>query len=204
QSQIAARAPIQVICRCGQHQALGASRYASGVGDVFLFPFARVPPVLRCSADPKAPNAEAVNQFGATVGVTAYAANLQALGNHQYNSGPVSLANGFPDGTAQTILYAERYGSCGGVTAAWLRDTPDPSAPVFAYNGPDPGTVDVRLPQIAPPAADCDPRATQSPHSGCALVGMADGSVRLVGAGVTLEAWRSAVLPAGGGTVGLD
>lgn len=204
QHSIVNSAPLQWQCQCAQHLAIRASKYASGVGNVVWFPFARTPRVLLCPADPSTSTGTAVNSWGETLAVTNYAANLQVFGNHQYGSGPTTLGRSFPDGTAQTVLYTERYGSCGGIVTGWLGDIPDVTTPIFAPNGTIPGTAMIRLPQVTPTAAECNPRTTQSPHTGCVLVGMADGSVRLASSGVSLEAWRAAVLPADGSPQTLD
>ena len=202
--RIAREAPISLACGCSQHIANPETRYAPGVADVTAHPFAVCPRVFRCPSDPTAPDGVAPGSFGGTVGVSNYAANLQSLGNHQYNSSPRNLAASFPDGTSHTVLFAERYGTCRGVTANWLEDTPTPHAPVFAYNRGVPGSYTIRLPQITPTTDQCDPLATQSPHAGGAIVGMADGSVRLVRSGVGFETWQAAVLPSDGGVVNLD
>jgi hypothetical protein len=54
--------------------------------------------------------------------------------------------------------------------------------------------------QVRPPA--CDPALPQSPHAVGIQVGMADGSVRLVGRSVGRLTWYAANTPAGGEKLG--
>jgi prepilin-type N-terminal cleavage/methylation domain-containing protein len=198
-------APVLGLCSCAQHTAAGPVGFASGAANLSRFPAHRAPAVLRCPADPSAPDGVVeLVPGGAAVGVTNYAANLQALGNHRYDTGPVAVGRGFPDGTAHTVLLTERYGRCGAGYTAWLEDVPTPRAPVFAFRDPATGAAVVNRPQVRPAAADCDPQTTQGPHPGGVLVGMADGGVRVVGPGVRLEVWRAAVLPADGSPLTLD
>ncbi len=46
--------------------------------------------------------------------------------------------------------------------------------------------------------ADCDPNLLQSPFSGGMMVGLGDGSVRMVSTGVSQLSWNLALNPADG------
>ena len=54
------------------------------------------------------------------------------------------------------------------------------------------GGVDVlTLPQFHPAVNQCDPTRVQGPYAGGILVGLGDGSVRLVNSGVGNPTWRT-------------
>jgi hypothetical protein len=91
---------------------------------------------------------------------------------------------GIPDGTAHTILFAEKYAAC----SYWaLLD----DGPVPRYTpGPDTGF------QVRP--GGCDPLLPQTPHRSVIHVGMADGGVRPVRRDVSPATWYAAHTPAGG------
>src|SRR5688572_19848645 len=83
----------------------------------------------------------------------------------------------FPDGTANTLLFAERYARCGSGGGLWRRTTADPCLPVVAAWSYEPF-------QVRPSAAKCDPLRASTPFSGAIQVALADGSVRGVRAGI--------------------
>lgn len=124
---------------------------------------------------------------------------MQAFGNHRWNSGPTTLAAGFPDGTSNTVVYAERSAACGGFAVGWLNDRPQPDAPVFGFNDPRTGRLADHLPQVRPRSDECNPLGVQSHHTGVILVGVADGRVQSVRPGVSEWVWRSMILPGDGG-----
>lgn len=151
-------------------------------------------------ADPTLPAAAAAKRREAT----SYAANYQVF--HKIPS----LATTFPDGTANTIAFAEHYAfQCGHRSFFYTKDMSS-ERPTFAdpLTGATPvtsGTPPVsrsrsasRTFQVAPRLADCDPGLAQGPHSGGMLAGLADGSVRILSAGMSEEAYWGAVTPAGG------
>src|SRR5438552_1380899 len=129
-------------------------------------------------------------------GSTNYAANLMVFDPR----GPGSIVTGMPDGTSNTVMFAERFKVCaptwGGYTGAgWAmqpayvghgRDTP-----VFGWRdmgiGYDPSFNGGRgFPyQVAPSPSACDWYVTQSGHTGGMVVGMGDGSVRTVPASMS-------------------
>lgn len=195
---LAELAPYQVGCGCNQHSRYRFSRYVSGIGPS-QSPAGIPPMVFRCPADTTTFDGVVSDPFGRSVGTTGYAANLQVFGNHQWNSGPTTLAAGFPDGTSNTVVYAERSAACGGFAIAWLNDLPQPEAPVFGFNDPRTGRLVDYLPQVRPQASECNPFSVQSHHTGVLLLGLADGSVRGARPGVSVEVWRSLLLPADGG-----
>ena len=76
--------------------------------------------------------------------------------------------------------------------------TPDPA------NG---NALEWLTPQASPSlgaSGTCNPLTANGGHTGGVLVGLADGSVRLVSSGVTQRTWNAALTPAGGETLGSD
>jgi hypothetical protein len=97
----------------------------------------------------------------------------------------------FPDGTSNTLLFAEKYSRCGAGGSLWGQTTADPWLPVFAAWS--------YLPfQVRPTAGDCDPTRASTPFSGGIQVALADASVRGVSAGIAPETWQAACTPDGG------
>ena len=85
--------------------------------------------------------------------------------------------------------------------------TQNPYIGWYRTAGEPPGTfvedTTLNLPQIAPKVADCNPFTTQTPHR-VLLVALADGSSRGVSGGVSVQTWRSALLPNDGKVMGAD
>jgi hypothetical protein len=139
--------------------------------------------------------------------------------------GKARMPNDFADGTSHTILHAEKYARCtntdmapafqdGG--AAWAYTT----SPLFAWQPPpmippgkafQPGfAIAALVARGAPnaigpgsifqvkPSGNCDPTRTATAHTGGMMVGLADGSVRILAAGMSGDVWWAAVTPAGG------
>lgn len=59
-------------------------------------------------------------------------------------------------------------------------------------------------PPPLPSPGDCDPSLPQTPHEGGMLVGLGDGSVRVVSRSASVETFWAAVTPAGGEVMGGD
>ena len=106
-----------------------------------------------------------------------------------------TIPGSFPDGTSNTLFFAERYARCGAGGGLWGYTSTDPWLPVFAAWS--------FLPfQARPSEADCDPLRASTPFSGAIQVALADASVRGVRAGITQEAWWAACTPDGGEVLG--
>ena len=138
---------------------------------------------------------------------------------------------GIKDGTSNTIMYAERYRRCNLDPAGnqlgclWAHgDWAYPWMAMFAYGSSD-GTrgyaTGTNLPwaqlppgnvgpgskfQVAPLPAltQCDYTRAQSPHNSGMNVGLADGSVRTLSAGISPTTWWIACTPNGGDILGSD
>jgi hypothetical protein len=89
----------------------------------------------------------------------------------------------FPDGTANTLLFAEKYARCGSGGSLWGQATADPWLPVFAAWSYEPF-------QARPSPAECDPLRASTSFSGAIQVALADASVRGVRAGIDPLTWR--------------
>jgi prepilin-type N-terminal cleavage/methylation domain-containing protein len=185
-----------LLCGCDYHRAVRFTHRTDSVADVDAYPVSRTPKVYLCPADPSV--RDGLSDL-APVGVTQYAANVQALGHIEYRLSAADLTRGFPDGASQTVLFAERYGRCRNVYPGWLNVDPNLYGPMFATQ-----VQRIGPPQVLPSLAECDPSVLQSPHPGCILVALADGSVRRVSPGVSASTWRAAVLPADGEVLGPD
>ena len=138
-----------------------------------------------------------------------------------------------PKGTSTTVMFAERYRYCnpsgGGHTdPLWTANpwsTPNGpwAIPAFGWttaqnNGANelwggsgyyPDYNDGAVPfQAAPSPAACDWRVTQGGHTGGMVVGLGDGSGRIVNPGMSVNTWVTAcwpgTYPTTGGIVGSD
>jgi prepilin-type N-terminal cleavage/methylation domain-containing protein len=137
-------------------------------------------------------------------GVTSYAANYQVF--QRIPHFPAS----FPDGSSQTILFAEHYAyKCGYRSFFYCYDDgfrrptfADELTGVIPITSGTPPVSRGRFPghtfQVAPRVDECDYTRAQGPHTAGMLAGMADGSVRILARGMSEEAYWGAVTPAGG------
>jgi prepilin-type N-terminal cleavage/methylation domain-containing protein len=149
-----------------------------------------------------------------------YAANYYVFGTPANGDvqGSTKFPAGLPDGTSNTILYTERYGTCGitgNVNASstycplW-GDATGPWRPVFCINNisktpSGAGYNGCGLFQVQPNAlTTCDNGLAQSPHTGGIQVGLGDGSVRFVTRGVSSATWEQACDPRDGAPLGSD
>ena len=178
----------------------------NGRGELLLH--SPMPSTFFCPSDPSVgPGGRSPTD--STVGLTSYAANAQALGD-QWKGGPYArIPDNFPDGASNVVVIAERYGYCQGVPNLWPLAHDELFCPMFAYNWSyQHGWTSVNrlelLFQITPSAAQCDPNNTQTPHTGGMTVGLADGSVRTVTAGISLQTWVRALVPDDGQPLGPD
>jgi hypothetical protein len=124
-----------------------------------------------------------------------------------------------PDGTSNTILFAEKYARCD-------RSQSDFGGSMWGYNNPSPGpgfssmaaTVfntangasainGLFLVQPVPfkgAGSQCDYALASTPHTGGILISLADASVRSLSSGVSLTTWMAAATPMGGEVLGSD
>jgi prepilin-type N-terminal cleavage/methylation domain-containing protein/prepilin-type processing-associated H-X9-DG protein len=188
--------------------------------------------VYQCPSDPSLGNAI---DWGN--GDASYAANYQVFGSttdsNTWNPMP-RLPASFPDGTSNTILYAEKYARCeGGYPTPggtwWMRGiyrdpmsggtTDDDSYPadrlsaIFGGGIGTDGTVWVTGPgskfliQPLPYLQNpgpCDHGYASTSHTGGMNVCLGDGSVRFLGNAISGQTWWQALVPNDGQPLGSD
>jgi prepilin-type N-terminal cleavage/methylation domain-containing protein len=141
-------------------------------------------------------------------GVASYGMNYQVFGRpgHPWGwawgcMGSTKIST-IPDGTSNTVLFAEKRGACrGGPNGSngnlwghgwWNADW----MPTFA-NSDIYGANAWLVPQPQPKDSNCDPfRATAFSSGGC-QIGLADGSVRTVNTSMAQATWNAALTPKG-------
>jgi type II secretory pathway pseudopilin PulG len=129
-----------------------------------------------------------------------YAANFQVFGdrkNNTLNGGKVGLVAAMPDGTSNTIAFAERYQECGGDPCAWPYTSGTTWAPAFMY------LTHARF-QTLPTAERCDPTLAQGIYPGGINVALGDGSVRFLASSISPQTWWLACVPDDGNPLGAD
>ncbi|HEY7423068.1 MAG TPA: DUF1559 domain-containing protein [Gemmataceae bacterium] len=150
-----------------------------------------------------------------------------AYGNYAWNAVVINipcktgnafrtLANGFPDGTSNTIMWGEQYSQCGGFNKAWagvwyVMPGSDQSLNTFVPNqlcGICPGipapTTTTPTPQVMPTAANCNPFNLQAMSAGGAQVAMMDGSVHNLSTSISGTTWIRLCYPNDGLVLGSD
>lgn len=172
------------------------------------------PPAYLCPSD-KTNTPTGVIYCGGTTNraATNYPGNYQVF----MPSKKMRLGRGFSDGTSNTLLFAERYAQC--TTQAlpvnngicnWMQSQLFYNTPMCYWdttaNKDSTGAYwDVFQPRpMIGPGGDCNPFRTQGIHSAGMNVALADASVRLVGASVSLPTWSAVVTPADGDAIGSD
>ena len=193
----------------------GAGSYDAYLNNVYLMPVK----VYQCPSDPGSVNGAIQDGNLNGWAVTNYAPNAQVFaytdGNwNVYNSeGAARIPGTFQDGTSNTVVFAEKLGVCSNPSinktagSAWARYSPNPSTygPYFAY-----GTKNLVGPaytfqvQPTPYNGNCDFRLPSTGHTGGMVVGLGDGSVRIVNQGISPATWWAACTPAGGEVPGGD
>jgi prepilin-type N-terminal cleavage/methylation domain-containing protein len=146
-------------------------------------------------ADPTMPGNGLVTMMGESCGACSYASNSLVFGNTP--GGSAQLPSTFADGTSNTIVFGERFTVCSGMAVGWqmgMCGSP-PTWPAYFTMASYPS---LDLPQTAPNPSACDPMRLQSPYAGGILVGLGDGSVRMVSSGVSQYSWNLALNPADG------
>jgi prepilin-type N-terminal cleavage/methylation domain-containing protein len=166
--------------------------------------------VFICPSDP-------TNQGGQPQGpwqwsAASYTSNGQVFQGHRWNTNYGRYPASIPDGTSNTIFFTEKLAvgssNCNGSTCAGQNYWAD-WGPVIAYtNGPWNSTGVFGLtayPVIAPvPPGSQSSCVASAEHTGGIMVGMGDGSVRLVAQGTSPGTWWYAMTPMGGEVLGPD
>lgn len=171
--------------------------------------------------DPFAPaNGLVVETYAAnpdtTYAIAGFAVNSSALGVWSRNNGVVSstsrkvtLSSGFPDGSSNTVLLAERYGK-------WQEEEyfenedeegnySDGYMTVTRSNPWGASQFDMNAQiQVRPDLDQVIGWFVHSPRAAGPLVALADGSVRLVNSAITPVTWRRSLDPKDGQPMGSD
>jgi prepilin-type N-terminal cleavage/methylation domain-containing protein/prepilin-type processing-associated H-X9-DG protein len=123
---------------------------------------------------------------------SSYAANFLVFGINGATF-PASI----PDGTSNTIMFAERYQVCNQTPCAWAYSGETEWGPAFNYSS-------LAKFQAQPGQTLCSAALAQGIHPGGIQVAMADGSARAVQNAITPQTWYCACTPAGGELLGSD
>jgi prepilin-type N-terminal cleavage/methylation domain-containing protein/prepilin-type processing-associated H-X9-DG protein len=188
------------------------SQYAGGQ-------YGCVIPLYLCPNDPSVENGKCQSTMGEANlwGASSYGANYNVFGNSIVNLLPAaaSIPAGFPDGTSNTLWFAEVYSTCGStgsISSAFgslWADSNTPWRPSICTNNiwknvPH-GYTNCFVFQVQPQwLTNCDPSRAQSGHSAGMNVSMADGSVHFVSEGVSPTTWAGACHPSDGVVPGSD
>ena len=145
---------------------------------------------------------------------TSYSANFRLFGTTRAGGNADASAYTvatIPDGSSNTIMFAEQYAACAGNGNLWAFPGIDWGwnwTPAFANTRIFPATNAVggayEVPQPKPTQAACDKRRVQSAHSSTVQCALGDGSVRGISRSVSPLTWQYAILPDDGQVLGSD
>jgi prepilin-type N-terminal cleavage/methylation domain-containing protein len=167
--------------------------------------------IWTCPSDPSFPaNGTLSDELGTRWGAMSYGGNawlacqVDNFGNTTDMGGGARIPASIPDGLSNTILHVEKYAVCtnsdnpiGGTAWAYCRT--DQNAPNL-WHGIAPAVDDTSmfLTRPTPYLGNCDPSLASTAHTGGIMVGLVDGSVRLVSSSISPTTWWYALTPAGG------
>jgi prepilin-type N-terminal cleavage/methylation domain-containing protein len=178
--------------------------YTQGVAAGYGWPQPSLPiKGFICTADP---TGDGNGGTGAGWAASNYQHNfaLFATPGVSWNTPSFGLSS-IPDGTSQTVGFAEHYANCSGNYS--IRDYPSsyywPYASVFNVYGALYGSGYSQI-QYSPAAGTCNWWASNTAHSGGLVVGMMDGSVQTVSPSVSPNTWWAACQPGDGNPLGTD
>jgi len=159
--------------------------------------------------------------------LTTYACNAQVFGGIDANFNVIDTMNwrskmpaSFPDGTSNTIMFAERLGTCGiymnnpadprcgGVCPpgsggnVWNWWDGDSATPTFAYFTV--GVASMFQIQPYPPETKCNVLNASTPHPGGMQVCLVDATVRTLTGSMTPTTWWAACTRKGNEVLGSD
>jgi prepilin-type N-terminal cleavage/methylation domain-containing protein/prepilin-type processing-associated H-X9-DG protein len=189
-------------------------------------------PAYLCPTDPTAPDAGLWPRGGPPSGYTEvgnwafsnYGANFQVFGNPEAGNNAAANFDGSKpkmasliDGTANTMVFAEKLRRCGNYGSLWGHGNWNvPWMSLFAYGSRDgltgyssnsapPGCVGLLAKPIERPQpwqTNCDPSRSTSLHPGGLNVSMADGAVTFVSFSVDAVVYWAACTINGGEATG--
>jgi len=168
--------------------------------------------VIKIYLAPLDPTLPGGNLHNGPRGAISYAANAAVF--RFEDGGSCRIPAGLPDGTSNTIFFAEKFAECGSYQYIWGESGYAGNAPYFgmdmdhgnsACGQQYQGYFATSLPQWnATNVQNCNRNTVQAMSSGGIVVGMGDGSVRIVNSGVGSTSWSYAVLPNDGQVIGND
>jgi prepilin-type N-terminal cleavage/methylation domain-containing protein len=123
--------------------------------------------------------------------LTSYGSNFNVFqGGYENSTSMARYPASIQDGTSQTIFYAERYAVAYGTQHMWGEPGPFQNYSAYVYTN--------QLPQFGTPSTQSvtNPYLYQAFSSAGLVVGLADGSVRMVNNGVSQQSWTAAMTPA--------
>jgi prepilin-type N-terminal cleavage/methylation domain-containing protein len=136
---------------------------------------------------------------------TSYGANAQLFGAANVNGSrvPTYTIGNIPDGNSTTLGLAEVWAGCqnggNGYARLWTVTWDDESwNPEVGYTAGDPTWNQPPQFNIAPNSGQCDRARSQAIHPGIVNALMMDGSVHVIGSGVSSASWVNALNPADG------
>jgi hypothetical protein len=151
-------------------------------------------PTMRNPADKSGPDSGVYKHTWAT---TNYAGNWLVFGGGPQAKQLARIPVSFPDGTSNTLLFAERFQMCNGTPALWGYNELFYWAPIFAHYS------QARF-QIHPTQRECNPALAQSIFRDGIYVALADGSSRLVSDKVGATTWALVCHPSDGNPLPSD
>ncbi len=157
-----------------------------------------------------APNEWVFNPFGDS-NVRPYGGSNNSIGNQGGGPPRAAIPRTFPDGTSNIIMFAERYMACGpsgnSVASFYWGETGGACNREGGYggNGSVPGFYSLQVPQFGVPWNNgCNPCVLQGMFTGGIVVGLSDGSTRVVSSGISTTTWVNAIKPDDGNPLGSD
>ncbi|HTU21681.1 MAG TPA: DUF1559 domain-containing protein [Gemmataceae bacterium] len=178
--------------------------------------YMRVIKTFLCPADPSTSNGMCMTTDGGANAWAAcnYVANAYVFANvpaGQGWTGAARIPATFTDGTSNTIIFTEAYGTCGSTGSLgsaygtlWA-DSNSVWRPGFNFtNGSAKTSIPTNYPlaqlfQVQPNYTNtCNINVPNSPHTAGIMAGLGDGSVRFVAQGIGQTAWGLACDPRDG------
>jgi len=161
-----------------------------------------------CPSDFTLVSGWAANQVNSWKGAS-YGANFALFGTVRAGGNadaPSYNVGNIPDGTSNTLYFAETYAAVSNGGNLWAYPGIDWSwqwTPVIG-NTRSHGASAYGVPQNNPTQAQANKVYSQSAHTGQVLVGLADGSVRGVNTSITQITWQYAIQPDDGQVLGIN
>jgi len=161
--------------------------------------------ILLCPDDPSIKNGKNTTKHGGawSWGASCYGGNNYVFGNPPGKNtiGEATLPASVPDGTSNTVFFAEMYGTCGSsgdqdvLWGSLWADANSVWRPGFNLGTSKGGSSVSTYPaakmfQVAPDFINtCDPERPQAAHSGGMNVCLGDGSVRFLSGSLNQTTW---------------